>query len=96
MQKIAINELAARPNIGGLRPILMFIFAVLVYKVAKLFIATNKAVILSFSSNTDIFIIELVSIQMPALQFASMLSRLVGAGLLAMIFGGNGSLRTDG
>ncbi|KFD28947.1 hypothetical protein IH86_06980 [Sphingobium yanoikuyae] len=71
----------------------MFIFAVLVYKVAKLFIATNKAVILSFSSNTDIFIIELVSIQMPALQFASML---VGAGLLAMILGGNGSLRTDG
>ncbi|MDV3478787.1 hypothetical protein [Sphingobium yanoikuyae] len=60
---------------------------------AKLFIATNKAVILSFSSNTDIFIIELVSIQMPALQFASML---VGAGLLAMILGGNGSLRTDG
>ncbi|KZC81420.1 hypothetical protein AYR46_06630 [Sphingobium yanoikuyae] len=77
----------------ALRPILMFIFAVLVYKVAKLFIATNKAVILSFSSNTDIFIIELVSIQMPALQFASML---VGAGLLAMILGGNGSLRTDG
>lgn len=93
MQRIAINELATRPNIGGLRPILMFIFAVLVYKVAKLFIATNKAVILSFSSNTDIFIIELVSIQMPALQFASML---VGAGLLAMILGGNGSLRTDG
>ncbi len=70
----------------ALRPILMLIFAALVYKVAKLFIATNRAAILSFSSTTGLFIIELVSIQIPALQFASMLSTLVGAGLLAMIF----------
>lgn len=70
----------------ALRPIMIIGVAAVIYKIGRLLLPSKKTAAISFFLTAALFVIDLISIRIPALRLLSTFSTMVGFVMLAFIF----------